>query len=587
MLDYLSFRYRRLWRKLRRSWQRSRVRLGSYVDAHVWGRWHQLRLVRRFVLAWGGLLLLALAGVGWQVHRLEESALMLVPSSGGTFTEAEVGQAKILNPVLPDTPAAGDINALVFDGLTKWGPGRKLMPDLAQSWEVSADARTYTFHLRRGVKWHDGVPFTAADVLFTLTAIQNPDSRSPLAASWQGVTAEAPDQYTVIYHLPTSYPPFLASTTQGIVPRHSLESIDPSLLRTAQFNQQPVGTGPFKVSSFQAEAGQVVLVPNAAYFGGRPKLDRFVFKMYGSPGEALDAYAKQQVTSVGRVVAADQARAEREADLVFYDDALPSETMVFFNMNDKVAGDHAVRQALAEATDRQRLIDQVEPALATPEDQPILPGQPGYTNAYRADKLNPKAAKAALDGAGWKTGKGGLRYKDGKALELHLVTVQDSTLQSLASHLADQWEAIGVKLDVKAVSLDEFEQSFVKPRNFQLMLFGVSVGADPDVYAYWHSSQASDPGLNISQYKSADADRALEAGRLKSDVQLRAVKYNAFLKAWDADQPAIVLAAPVYRYGVDASAGGISAGPVVEPADRFWNVADWTVRRRPVRRGPR
>lgn len=587
MLDYLSFRYRRSWRKLRRFWQRSRTRLTGYVEAHVWGRWHQLRLVRRFVLAWGGLLILALAGVAWQVHRLEQSALMLVPKPGGTFVEAEVGQAKLLNPVLPDTPAASDINALVFSGLTKWGPGRKLLPDLAQSWEVSADARTYTFHLRHNVKWHDGVPFTAADVLFTLTAIQNPDSRSPLASSWQGVTAESPDQYTVIYHLPTSYPPFIDSTTQGIVPRHSLESVDPSLLRTAQFNQQPVGTGPFKISSFQAAAGQVTLVANSHYFGGRPKLDRFIFKLYDTPDEALDAYAKQQVTSAGRVVAADQERAEREADLVFYDDALPSETMVFFNMNDGLVSDHALRQALAEATDRQRLIDQSEPSLATPEDQPILPGQPGYTNAYRTDKFNLAAARSALDADGWKLGRNGWRSKGGKTLELHMVTVQDPTLQNLANNLAKQWKSIGVKLDVKAVGLDEFEQSYVKPRNFQLLLFGVSIGPDPDVYAYWHSSQASDPGLNISQYKSADADRGLEAGRLKSDTQLRGIKYNSFLKAWDADQPAIVLAAPVYRYGVDASVGGIVAGPIVEPSDRFWNVVQWTVRRQAVRRGAR
>jgi ABC-type transport system substrate-binding protein len=105
------------------------------------------------------------------------------------------------------------------------------------------------------------------------------------------------------------------------------------------------------------------------------------------------------------------------------------------------------------------------------------------------------------------------------------------------------------------------------------------------VYAYWHSSQISDPGLNLSQYKSTDADRALETGRLKSDPQLRAVKYNAFLKAWDADQPAIVLASPIYRYAVDASVGGLVAGPIVEPSNRFWNVKDWTTLRQAVRRG--
>lgn len=587
MFDYLSFSYRRRWRRLRRSWQRNRGRLSAYVDSHIWGRWHQLRLVRRFVLAWGAVMAIALLGVAWQVHRLQQSALMLVPQAGGTFVEAEVGQIKILNPVLPDTPASQDVNALVFSGLTKWGSGRKLLPDLASSWDVSADAKTYTFHLRHGVKWHDGVPFTAADVLFTLTAIQNPDSRSPLAASWQGVTAEAPDQYTVIYHLPTSFPPFLASTTQRIVPRHVLESVDPNQLRSAQFNQQPIGTGPFKLTSFQGAAGEVTLTANPAYFGGRPKLDHFEFRTYETADEALDAYAKQQVTSVGRIVAADQSRAEREADLLFYDDALPSETMVFFNLADGMVGDQTLRQALAQATDRQRLIDQTEPGLATPEGQPILPGQPGYTNAYRADKFDQAAAKRALDGAGWKLGKDGLRHKGGKELDLKLITTTDPTLSQMAKQLAKQWQAVGAKLNIQTVSLDEFEQSFVKPRNFQILLFGITIGPDPDVYAYWHSSQANDPGLNLSQYKSTAADQALEAGRLKSDPEVRAAKYNAFLKAWDADQPAIVIAAPIYRYGVDASAAGMTSGPLVTPANRFWNVTQWTVLRQPVRRGSR
>jgi len=580
MLNYLAFRLHRLMRR----WQRLVAGWRHGFDLYVHGRWHQLRLVRRFVIIW--LLIFGLAGieVAWQIHRLHESSIALQPVPGGTFIEGEVGSATILNPVLPDTPASQDINSLIFDGLTKWGPNRQLQPDLASSWSVSSDDRTYTFHLRHDVKWQDGVPFTAQDVLFTLQAIQNPDSRSPLASSWQGVTATAPDNYTVVYTLPTPYPPFIESTTVGIVPRHALENVDPAQLRTTGFDQHPIGTGPFKVESFMAGANQVVLQANPSYFGGQPKLDGFTFHFYPTAQAALTAYAQHQTDSISQVSSNISAQAAKQPDLLFYDHALPSATTLFYNMTNGVLNDHAVRLALDQATNRQALINASEPNLAIPASQPLLPQQPGYTTQYRQDQYNPAAAATALQAAGWKLGSNGLRSKNGQELKLTVVTLQGSSLQTMAQALAKQWRTIGVQLNVRATDLSSLEQSYIRPRNFQMLLYGIDIGADPDVYPYWHSSQAADPGLNLSQYKSPAADTALESGRLKTDAALRAAKYNAFLKAWDTDQPAMVIATPVYRYAVTAAATGPFAGPIVEPSDRFANVVDWTILRQPIQR---
>ena len=580
MFNYLAFRLHRLERR----WQRLMIQWRHGFDVYIHGRWHQLRLVRRFVLVWLLVFVLAGAEVAWQIHRLHESAIALQPVPGGTFIEGEVGSATVLNPVLPDTPASEDVNSLIFDGLTKWGPNRQLEPDLATSWSISNDGHTYTFHLRHDVSWQDGVPFTAQDVLFTLRVIQDPDSRSPLATSWQGVTASAPDNYTVVYTLPTPYTPFIESTTVGIVPQHILENVDPAQLSVANFDQHPVGTGPFRVTTFDGGSNLVVLAANPNYFGGRPKLDGFEFHFYASAQAALTAYVQRQVDSVSQVTSNISTQATQQPNLLFYDHALPSATILFFNLTNSVLGDHAVRLALAQATNRQVLINDSEPDLGIPAGQPLLPQQPGYTTQYRQDQYNPTAAAKELEADGWKVGKNGLRSKHGQLLSLTVVTLQGSSLQAMAQALVPQWQAIGVKLNVQATNLNNLEESYIRPRNYQLLLYGIDIGSDPDVYAYWDSSQVADPGLNLSEYKSSAADADLELGRMTTDPTLRALRYGAFLKTWDNDQPAVVIATPVYRYAVTAAATGPFAGSITQPSDRFANIVDWTIRRQAVQR---
>jgi peptide/nickel transport system substrate-binding protein len=550
------------------------------VNLHIYGKWHQIRVVRKFLILWLAIATVGFIGLLQQVGSLNNIAQSLVSVPGGIYREAAVGSVQVLNPVLPESTTSSDINRLIYSGLTRFNSHRQPVPDLA-TWEISSDGKNYTFHLRHGVKWHDGVPFTSADVVFTLAAIQNPDSRSPLASSWEGVKVVAKDDYTVTFTLPQALNSFLDSTTVGIVPRHLLENVEPSLLREAAFNQNPVGTGPFKMKTFAPAAKVVELVANPNYYLGRPKLDEFDFQFYDSSAQTLRAYAQQQVSSPGRILPNDSGIAGQESSLSTYDFTLPNAQTLFFANNDPVLNDKSLRQILSQVTNRQEVLAKATNGQGVALIQPLLPGQLGYTNRYALPELTSTEASKALDSLGWiQNASGAIRMKAGNKLQLSLITLSGGELERAANDIKRQWAAIGIQVNVTTTDRDQLQQTYMRPRNFQMLLYGVNVGSDPDVYSFWHSSQAKDPGINLSQYNSVDADRALEAGRIKSDPQVRQGKYDAFLKSWDNDAPAIVLYETGYSYGARTSVKGISAQRLVTPSDRFYDVQRWTLRER-------
>jgi peptide/nickel transport system substrate-binding protein len=575
MFNYFRFRYRRAMRRIKRDARLLRKWTANYIDRHIWGKWHQLRFVRRFLLLWWAIAFIAVIGLLQQIGLLQRAASFAVAQPGGTYTEAAVGTVQGLNPLLPESATASDINRLIFSGLTRYDAKRTLQPDLAEKWEVSPDGRIYTFQLRKDVKWHDGVPFTSADVAFTLTAIQNPDSRSPLASSWQGVKFEPKGDHTIVITIPQPLASFLDSTTLGIVPRHRLENVEPSLLREADFNQAPVGTGPFKMKTFAPSAREVLLSANPGYHFGRPKLDEFMFRFYDTPDETLRAYAAHQVSSPGRIRPDSAADAETLSGLSQYSYTLPEVETLFFSTTDARLKDLKLRQILTRSLDRQAILEEAAAGQGVVVTQPLLPGQIGYTAKYTLEPLTPGQAKKALFDGGYKPED--LRFK--------LVTLQGGELERAAREIKRQWQEIGVEIEVVTADRNDLQQSYMRPRNFQMLLYGVNIGPDPDVYSYWHTSQAKDPGVNLSGYSSNDADRALEAGRIKTDEQIRQGKYDAFLKAWNTDAPAAVLYQSAYVYAARDEVSGIrNAMRLVVPADRFYGVEKWTVRQRFVPR---
>lgn len=554
----------------------------AYLNYNVVIKWRQLALVRRFALVWWGVVLVCLIGSVWQVRQLGVMSAVLQPQKGGTYVEGVAGQIKTINPILPENSASNDATRLVFNGLTRFTTDGELAPDLAESWKISPDGKTYTFKLKQGVKWHDGIPFTAHDVAFTLVAIQNPDTRSPLATSWQGVSAEVIDDHTVNFKLTKPYTPFINATTVGVLPRHLLEGVEPRTMKVAKFNQEPVGTGPFKYKSIDLENGELTLEANSNYHRGRPLLDELVLRSYESLEKAEQALERRQVMGVAKVKLDEIDKVSGMGTVKLHEAGVPDQVGVFFNTGRGVTGDKTVRAALVLATNKKQIVSDSLGGYGSVLSDPISADELNLPGISRQAGYNPAAAGKALEDAGWLKGGDGIRSKDGTKLSVEIVTQSDTAYNDVAGQIVDQWRQVGVDASVKAVDASTLQQSYIRPRNYSALLYGINVGADPDVYAFWHSSQAKDPGLNLSAYKSSVADSALESGRTVRDAQTRSAKYKAFTQAWVNDSPAVMLYAPSFVYGVSRNVYGIHIKRLVTPSDRFDEVENWSVRVKPV-----
>jgi peptide/nickel transport system substrate-binding protein len=581
MLAYLKFRFQRSIRRFRRDVRLWRIWAVNYFDRHIWGKWRQIRVVRRFVISWWLVLLFSVVGLAQQIGALESAYITKGPAPGGAYREGMLGSVKAINPILPQSQASVDISRLIFNGLMRLNSDGDIETDLAQKWQISDDGKSYTFQLRPGVKWHDGAPFTAQDILFTLNLIQNPDTRSPLASSWQGVTAAVKDDRTITFNLPNQFAPFIYSATFGILPQHLLNGIDPSSLRVSDFNQHPVGTGPFKLDRMNEDGKSVSLLPNPNYYFGAPQLQQFEFKFYSSTTQLRRAYSQRQVDALGRVSSMDLPKL---APAYIHNMTLLDEVCLFMRTSSPILQDKAVRQAVSAAVNRSKIAKSLQSEVATPLTLPILPGLVGYTPAHQPPAYDPSWAAGKLEEAGWTAKKTGLRQREGQELKLNLVTSDGGNYPHLASLVKSDLEKIGINVKIISVGLKDLQQSYIRTRKYDLLLYGISIGPDPDVFAYWQSSQVADPGLNLSQYASPAADKELEAARLTSDLAIRAARYKKFLNTWTSDVPAVVLYEPGYLYATNTNVQGIVARRLGDPADRFYNVQNWTVNTRPMQR---
>jgi peptide/nickel transport system substrate-binding protein len=264
---------------------------------------------------------------------------------------------------------------------------------------------------------------------------------------------------------------------------------------------------------------------------------------------------------------------------------LPEEVVLFFRTSQGPLADKTVRQGLAAAINRQTLIRDGLGGHGTSLGLPILPDQVGFSARYRPAAFDKAEAEKLLDDAGWRRAEGEkVRSKDGKPLVLKLATARTGDYPRVATVLQQQLAEVGVKLEITMVEVAALQQSYIRPRNYDALLYGINIGADPDVYVYWHSSQISDPGLNLSQFKSTAADKALEGARLTTENSVRTARYSNFLSAWTAEVPAVVLYQPEYMYVTNPSVQGIVAKKLVDPSDRFYGVEDWTVKTRDIER---
>jgi len=583
----LKLRFRRQLRMQRRQVEELGASAELRLENDFFKRLERLGKVRRFITSWILLLVLLIGCVVTQTRALRSQYQELVPVPGGTYTEGILGSFSNANPLYAIDLVDASVSRLIFAGLLAYNDKNILQGDLAKDWSVNSTGTVYTVHLRPGLTWQDGAPLTADDVAFTYHVAQNPDARSPLYSSWQGITIAAPDARTVTFTLPNPLASFPYSLTTGIVPKHLLENVAMVDMRSVAFNtRKPVGAGPFawqaielNGASIDSREEHIALRPFADYQGGKPKVSSFVVRTFRTDDQLVRSFKKQEVNAI--VGLTDMPKQlEHDSDAQVSSLPLTAAVMAFFRTTSGVLADAKVRAALVQASDVPSIISGL-PYATQPVREPLLHGQIGYNPAYQQPGYNLAAAQKALDDAGWIAGKDGIRYKDKQKLTFQLTAQNNGEYPAVARQLAAQWRKAGADVDVVVAPDEATFQNTLAYHSYDAVLHGISIGADPDVYVYWSSTQAdvrSPIRLNLSEYQSKSADTALEAGRTRLDPALRAEKYKPFLQAWQADAPALGLYQPRFLYITRGPVSGLTEHAINSDADRFSNVQDWQVR---------
>lgn len=549
---------------------------------------------RYFIIAL--FVLLAASLLTWH-FSYQAKYTTLIPKHGGTYTEGIIGNPQYINPVLAQANDVDqDISELIFSGLMKYNSQGKLVPDLAQDYRIGEEGKIYEFDLRKNITWHDGKPFTADDVLFTINTIQDPDYRSPLISNWNGVKVEKVDDYTIRFTLDNPYAPFLNNATVQIIPKHIWKNVLPAEFLLAEANLKPVGTGPYKFEKFEkSKRGAIKTIHLAGYENyhlGRPYIKSVIFNFYVNEENLISAYNQGKVDGLGFLSAQNQTLLKRSQKLNIYSLKLPRYFTVFFNQSQsKALSEKTVRLALNYATNKQEIIDQVLNGQGVAVYSPIPSGVFGHSSEIKKYEFALEHANNLLEAADWtKNEQTGIREKvleqgeDPVPLEINLATTEWPELKNVANIIQQQWLKLGVQVNLKILSIAEIQQEYIRPREYQALLFGEVLGAEPDPFPFWHSSQKRDPGLNLSLYQNKEVDQLLKEARQISDPEQRKQEYEQFQKLVIEDAPVVFLYNPYYLYPVNKKVNGIEIKNIPTPSKRFSGIENWHIKTKRVRK---
>jgi peptide/nickel transport system substrate-binding protein len=437
-----------------------------------------------------------------------------------TFVRGIVGQP----PTVPINPLVRSSNPRaqlwMLESLVSYTTDLRPRGQLAERWDVSEDGLTYTFHLRRNVKWHDGRPFSADDVVFTADAAINERNNSPMRRYYlvrgRPVRVEKVDANTVRFVLPSPSALFLYNMSQWnmIVPKHLL---DGKPLATADYNATPVGTGPFKFAELQ-DKQFIRMVANPDYYQGRPKLETWIDRALGDQNAALAAFAKGELDFIGvnSRDAIETARRLPNTRIYSYN----AGWIFSFNMNLKAGffGDVRVRRALAHAFDREQL------ARAIAGDVPVAWSLIGPPSSWAHNPNVPKypkdltRARELLSEAGFRPGPGGIMQRDGRPLRFTVLIqsgATDSDPESYAVAMRQEFRAIGVDMEIQRLDRPTLEKRLFEDKQFDAYLWWNGYSFEPDPAFYWHSASA------INNYAHPELDLLIDQAASTSNREAR------------------------------------------------------------------
>ncbi|MEK7071120.1 MAG: ABC transporter substrate-binding protein, partial [Patescibacteria group bacterium] len=519
----------------------------------------------------------------WKVNR---AYLIEFPAYGGQLKEGIVGSPRFINPILAMNDADRDMTSLVYSGLMKSDSKGDIVPDLAESYSISKDGLIYKFKLKDNAYFHNGEKVTADDVEFTVNKTQDSILKSPKRANWDGVAVRKLNDKEIEFVLKQPYSPFLENTTLGILPKKIWANFDSDQFSFSLSNIEPIGSGPYKIKSLKKDSYGIptyyTLVSFNKYVSGAPYIKKLIINFYQNEKSLIDAFKGRDIESISAVSSQNAEILKNESGLRIIRSPLPRIFGVFFNQSQApVFGNKEVREALNTAIDKDRIVNEVLNGYGIRIDSPIPPDLIEPKNITDNNKENGASniekAVALLQDNGWKmnTEEKVLEKKiknETEQLRFSISTSNTPELKKVAEIAKEEWEKLGARVEVKIFEAGDLNQNVIRPRKYDALLFGEIVGRDLDLFAFWHSSQRKDPGLNIALYTNSTADKLLEDARKIENKADRIRKYKQFEDEITKDMPVIFLYSPDFIYIIPEKIKGYSIGQIIVPADRFQNI---------------
>lgn len=536
------------------------------------------------------------------LDQLNNKLLVDVPTRGGSITEGIIGMPTLVNPVLALSDADKDLTSLIYSGLMRRQPDGTFIPDLAESYTVSPDGLVYTFILKKGAKFHDGYPVTADDVIFTIDKIKDPIIKSP-RMGWNVVTATKKDDYTVIFTLNKSYISFMDNTIIGILPSHIWKDIKDTEFSISPFNIKAVGSGPYKIKSVTKNKDGIpqeyILKSFSDFILGNPNIKNVTVKSFSNEKDLIKELSSGTIDQAGNISAANASNFLNKKYSI-HTTTLPRIFGIFYNSNNnKIFADANVVKAFDYAINKQEIIDKVLYGYGTAVESPIP--ETIIKNKNNDSSFNIDKANELLDKGGWVLGSDGVRTKGGTTtvtktkkvgkktvttkvkvaggpitkLEFSLTTGDIPELRNATSIIKDQLEKIGVKVNIEKVYEMGPLNQVIRNREYEALFFGQIINHESDLFSFWHSSQAKDPGLNISMYNNPKIDKILDDAQKTINIDERISKYKDLVEEFNKNLPALLIYSPKYLYITSNELNNINLNTLINPSDRFASIYTW------------
>jgi peptide/nickel transport system substrate-binding protein len=467
-------------------------------------------------------------------------------SYGDALVDASIGEASNFIPALASDTASTAVTSQVYRGLVRYDRDLRLIPDLAESFEVAEDQLTITFKLRPNLTWEDGQPLTAQDCVFTWRLMSDPLTATPYGEPFTQIeTAQALDDLTFIVTYKRPLARALGIWGFGIMPRHLLEGQD---LSASPLARRPVGSGPFRLESW--EVGQrIIMAASDNFYLGRPFLDGLITRVI--PDMATQMMELKTGTLDNMKLTPDQweeAQADPRLSETYNFFKYPdfAYTYLGFNLQDPRLADVRVRQAIAYALDKTEIIEGVILGLGQPANGPFKPGTWAHNPKVSPYPYDPKRAAALLAEAGWTdTDRDGYVDKGGQRFVLTIMTNQGNKVREQTGLvIQSRLKEVGIEVKLRIIEWAAFLKEYIDKKAFEAIIMGWTIPLDPDLFDVWHSSKTKPGELNFISYRNPEVDRLIDEGRFTLDQAKRKQAYDRIQEIFYQDVPYVFLYVP-------------------------------------------